>query len=212
MAEEFKACSVDGCKGNAYHKASGARGMCRKHYNRWYHHGDPTIRLSPRGEIQEYYETVVLSYDGKECLIWPHARTMQGGYAKMTRGGKISHVSRFVCEDIYGPAPTDKHEAAHSCGNGHLACVAKSHLSWKTPSENAQDKLTHGTHNRGDRHVSSKLTESQVREIWRLRGKETQISLARRFGVSPVTIYKIYAGKKWGWLIPDLSFSSRTAS
>ncbi len=24
-----------------------ARGWCRKHYNRWYRHGDPTIQLCP---------------------------------------------------------------------------------------------------------------------------------------------------------------------
>jgi len=211
VAYNFKPCSVEGCKRNAHHTASGAREMCRMHYTRWYNHGDTAKKLSPRGEVQEYYETVVLSYEGDECLTWPYARTVHGGYAKMTRGGKIGHVSRFVCEDIYGPAPADE-QAAHSCGNGHLACVAKKHVSWKTPSENAQDKLTHGTHNRGDRHVLSKLTEADVLEIWAMKGKETQVSLAGRFGVAPVTIYKIYKGIKWGWLNPALSCSSQAPS
>lgn len=46
MARAFKACSVDGCNGNASVKGA-ARGWCWKHYQRWKKHGDPLIKRKP---------------------------------------------------------------------------------------------------------------------------------------------------------------------
>lgn len=52
-------------------------------------------------------------------------------------------MSRVVCERVNGPAPTEKHETAHGCGNSW--CVNKRHLRWATHIENEADKLIHGT-------------------------------------------------------------------
>jgi hypothetical protein len=139
---------------------------------------------------------VVLAYDGNECLIWPYAR-IKAGYAQLG-GGKYVH--RLACEELYGPPPTPEHEAAHSCGNGHLGCVAKRHLSWKTHAENMADKLIHGTHNRGERQGRSKLTEANVREIRQLNGIFLDREIAAIFGVSRGTINDIMRRTTWGWL------------
>jgi hypothetical protein len=112
----------------------------------------------------------------------------------------VEYVHRLVCEYVNGAAPTPRHHAAHSCGNGHLGCVTPRHLSWKTPSENADDKLVHGTAQRGEKHAHAKLTENQVRIIRELKGTASQTTLAERFGVSPTTIGQIHNRRVWGWL------------
>lgn len=196
MASEFKACSVDGCNGNAHPKSRGRKGFCNVHYRRLLRHGDPlTLVKAPNGDVQEYYRNVVLPYDGDECLIWPYALTK--GYGHMEKNGKRGIVSRFLCADVYGPPPTKNHEAAHRCGNGHLGCVTKKHLSWKTPKENQSDKIQHGTHNRGERSASSKITESQAIEIFNLKGIKSQREIASEFGVSQQTISDIHCRRTW---------------
>lgn len=195
---EFKEtiCSLAGCGGKIL-----AAGLCRKHYWRMYKHGNPHhCTRNSSEDLLNFYENVVLKYDGDDCISWPHGS--RRGYGQMTKDGRRGLVTRFLCEDIYGPPPTPEHYAAHSCGNGHLACVTKRHLSWKTPKENQADRIIHGTHKRGERNHLSKLTEEQVREILSLKGLETQASIAKKFGVAFQHISKIHRGQTWSWLQP----------
>lgn len=198
MATHFKPCSVDGCKGNAHWRAHGIGGMCRSHYRRKRDHGDPLGGRARNGEAESFYREVVLPYRGSDCLIWPYARN--AGYAVMRRDGKSISVSRSVCRDTHGPAPTDRHEAAHSCGNGAGGCITPMHLSWKTPAENQADKIGHGTSNRGERCAASKLTADDVRRIRSLEGKMTQQQIADEYGVHCVTIGDIFRRATWAWL------------
>ncbi|AII27768.1 hypothetical protein B9J07_12890 [Sinorhizobium sp. LM21] len=163
-------------------------------------------RCAKRGEAQEYYRSVVLAYDGEECLIWPFS-CAGNGYAQMYRDGQPRVVSRLVCEDAHGAPPSAIHQAAHSCGKGNSGCVAKAHLSWKTPSGNQLDRNSHGTGIRGERHPSAKITEAQVREIRRLKGKEAQTSIAARYGVSRQVVADIHQRRTWAWLsdFPDFT-------
>ena len=186
-------CKIDGCD-----KVVAARGWCGKHYSRWRTHGDP-LALGYLTPARDFYERTVLSYEGDECLFWPYARTA-AGYGQIGMHHHVEYVHRLVCEHINGAAPTPRHHAAHSCGNGHLGCVNPRHLSWKTPSENADDKLAHGTAQRGERHGQAKLNEDQVRNIRELKGTASQAKLAEKFGVSPTTIGQIHSRKVWGWL------------
>jgi hypothetical protein len=157
------------------------------------------MTATKRGVVQEFYQTVVLQYEGDDCLIWPYSRG-DSGYGQIRIKGKLRSVSRLVCEEANGPPPTPLHEGAHSCGNGHLACVSKRHLSWKSKVENEADKRVLDTHPRGERHVLAKLSEPQVREILSLRGVESQPSIATRFGVSPQLVCNIQKGRAWAWL------------
>lgn len=201
MAEEFKACSVDGCKGNAHQSKMGKKGMCQNHWRRAHLYGDPLAGGISHGEPQRFYKEVVLTYEGENCLIWPYAGTNSGaGYARMMVEGRLKVVSRMVCEDVNGPPPTPGHEAAHSCGRGDKGCVSKSHLSWKTAAENSSDRVTHGTDNRGEKNKVSKLKQSDVLEIIAMKGKESQIVTAKRYGVRQTTISMIQRRKAWAWL------------
>lgn len=196
MAEEFKACSMDECNGNAHWRSGGKKGFCQKHYARVWRHGDPAALLkTPNGEVQRYMSEVVLVYEGSDCLVWGYARDAYG-YGIFGDG----HAHPFVCERVNGHRPSPNHDAAHSCGNGHEGCVTPRHLSWKTRAENMADKLIHGTHKRGERCNFAKLTEDQAREILALKGKKTQAGIASLFGVSRVTISDIHRGKRWSWL------------
>ena len=187
-------CAIDGCD-----KPVVRRVWCNAHYMRWKRHGDPIGGGTSLGDPQRYFRQVVMAYDGDDCLIWPFKRKGDG-YGRLWRDGRMQVVSRLVCEENRGPPPAQKHDAAHSCGNGHNGCVTKRHLSWKTRAGNVADMVLHGNSMRGARNWNTKLTEEQVLEIRGLRGKATQVDLAKRFGVARQSISAIHKGLHWGWL------------
>lgn len=171
-----------------------ARGWCLIHYRHWQRYGNPLIRKRiANGEAQRYFDSVVLTFEGDECLIWPYGRSAEG-YAKL----KSKVVARLVCIEVNGPPPTAVHQAAHLCGRGNLGCVAKRHVEWKTPAANQADRLVHGTSNRGERSPSAKLTLRNVREIRRRHAAgTTQAALAREFHVTASHVSHICSGHVW---------------
>lgn len=188
-------CSIQDCGKKHY-----GRGYCCAHWERWNRHGDPLGgRLTFDGEPLRFILEVAMQHTSGECLTWPFSKN-EKGYAKIRIDGKHLFVNRYICEIVHGVPPTPDHEAAHSCGKGHEACIAPGHLEWKTHTENMADKLSHGTHNRGERHGNAKLTEAEAREILAMKGVETQYNLAKRFLVSQGAIASIHAGIRWAWL------------
>jgi hypothetical protein len=145
-----------------------------------------------------FIREVVLCYDGDECLAWPFSKGR--GYGMVWVDGRMVVASRYICELAHGAPPTPEHEAAHSCGKGHEACVTKGHLDWKTPAQNQADRVIHGTHDRGERNANSKITEAEAREILALKGVEPPCKIANRLRVSPHTVSKIHSGHSWAWL------------
>lgn len=188
-------CSISECGRPHY-----AHGWCKAHYYRWRKHGDPLGGGAPRGSSAgspaSYFREVVLAYEGNDCLTWPFTCN-NAGYGQMRAGGRSIIVSRRVCEETHGPAPTPDHEAAHSCGHGDQACVTKAHLSWKTHAGNQADMIAHGTNTCGDRHASAKLKSTDVLEVRRLRGSVTGRELAQKFGVSEAQISRAQTGSNW---------------
>jgi len=187
-------CSVPDCG-----KPHRAKGVCFMHYQRLRDHGSPLSGRTPNGVALKFYRDVVLTYDGDDCLIWPF-NLNQNGYGQVAIDGKKHIVSRLLCSDAHGAPPSPQHEAAHSCGKGHLACVTKSHVSWKTSKQNKDDMIIHGTVNRGVRNGQSKLTEDQARTILSMKGKQSVRQLARQFSVSAMVVSRILNGKSWAWL------------
>lgn len=144
-----------------------------------------------------FLETALMCLDGKECVFWPHARNTTGN-AVIIWDDKLQLASRLVCEATYGPAPTRRYQARHSCGHGHLGCVNPMHLSWSTNSVNQMDRVAHGTSNRGEQHGRAKLAEKEVLQIRQLDGTFTRIRLAMMFGVSRRTISDVVRKRSWG--------------
>jgi len=130
-----------------------------------------------------------LDYPHKDwCLIWPFPST-NNGYGTFFRDGKKHYVHRFICEMINGPAPSDQHQAAHSCNRGHHGCANPHHLSWKTRSENLLDSSIILRR--------FKLNRTQAEEIRSLKGLEQQCVTAQRYGVRECTIKDIQSGRTW---------------
>lgn len=179
-------CSVVNCK-----KPSEKRGLCGAHYFRLRKNGDPLAGRTPNGAgLQFMIEASKTTSD--DCLIWPYG-TNGNGYARIDG----VYVHRRVCEMAHGPAPSELHEAAHSCGNGDIGCVNQRHLRWATPKENAADKILHGTENRGENHNWAKLKKSDVVEIRQAANSVSRKTLADRYGVSKHTIGHVLSGRSW---------------
>lgn len=118
------------------------------------------------------------------------------------------YVHRLVLESFVGKCPKG-YQCRHLDGNP-LNCNL-GNLRWGTRKENQNDRITHGTDNRGIKHGMNKLTESDVLLIFKLANqskKNTRIidkdvdyrAIAKKFNVSPTTIGNIVAGKTWRWL------------
>ena len=123
-----------------------------------------------------------VAYTGNDCLKWPFSGNWNGR-GHLGWNGKIVKAHRLMCILAHGEPPTPKHQAAHNCGNGHLGCVNPNHLEWKTNSENQRDRRRHGTHH-GGKGSRAAIPLQAIDEIRRLKGIETQLSLAKRLGVS----------------------------
>jgi hypothetical protein len=152
------------------------------------------------------FARAALSYEGTECLIWPFNRGAYG-YGSFSVDGELWYAHRWVCEQVNGPAPTPEHQAAHDCGRGHDGCIHPRHLLWKTPLENSQDKILHGTTNIGPGRRRNKLTPDQVDEIRQITTIAEQNEAATRYGVSSSLIRKIIYGKAWQPTKPWKHFS-----
>jgi hypothetical protein len=135
-----------------------------------------------------------LSYEEDYCLIWPFYRN-PNGYGMLGHNGEHHWAHRLMCELVNGPAPSPKHEAAHSCGNGAGGCAHPKHLSWKTKSQNLLDCSGHGTQARSYHGAQGRLTIDQVEGIRALKGRKPQAEIASIFGVSEPTVRDIFLGR-----------------
>jgi choline dehydrogenase-like flavoprotein len=115
----------------------------------------------------------------------------------LNKGGsaRTLEVHRLVCRVFHGEPPPGM-EAAHE--NGIRNDVRACNLSWKTRSENSQDRRRHGTLIAGEAVKTSKLKAFQAVEICRraLAGERMR-GLAREFGVSEMAVRKIKRGTLW---------------
>lgn len=187
----MRVCQVENCSNK--HEA---KGFCAKHYQRLRLHGTyagggSTERGAVKDWLQEY-----ANYTGDDCIEWPFSKSGKRGYGSAHFGGRTRTASNAMCEVAHGPAPTPWHEAAHSCGNGHLACVNPRHLRWATRSENQIDRSLHG--NKGRRLLPE--TVFSIRQSLTKPG--TQRDLASEYGVSLATINDIARKRTWAHL-PD---------
>ena len=190
----MKICAVDGCDAKAR-----KRGWCAKHYVRWWRNGDPLGGRASKGDLLKFLENH-RDYEGVACLLWPYSRNNHG-YGQVRNEGVRKYAHVLMLEMTAGPKPTQRHEAAHSCGQGHKGCVNPKHLRWATHSENCMDRIQHGTHCRGDRAHAVKLTEAQVREIRELIAQGMrQREIAELYGITQTNVSHINIGRSWNWL------------
>jgi len=129
-----------------------------------------------------------MNYDGERCLRWPFTYDQNVGRGRVVYNGEPWWAHRLMCTFVNGPAPIDKPQSAHSCGNGHMGCVHPKHLSWSSQSDNHKDRRKHGTAATNRWGNLGKLTREQIDAIRAAKGQETQLETARRFNISHANV------------------------
>ena len=109
-------------------------------------------------------------------------------------------VHKLVTELFIGPCPEGQ-EVRHL--NGKRDDCRLTNLTYGTRSENHQDKVPHGTHNRGEQHNMVKLTKQDVIDIRkRLAEGEARTVVVEDYPVSYFTIRDIHQRNTWRHLPP----------
>lgn len=137
-------------------------------------------------------------WKGKVLKTWPDGLS---GYLQvcLSKEGKVIQIRihRLITLAFHG-LPSGR-QANHK--NGEKTDNRAHNLEWMTCSENVKHRINVlGIQNpAGESHACSKLTAKQVKEIRRLcaQGKNSQKSLAHRFGVTPSAISQIFTRRTW---------------
>lgn len=109
-------------------------------------------------------------------------------------------LHRLVLTTFVGPCPAG-HECRHLDGN--KANCSLSNLAWGTRSDNAKDRVRHGTQvdTSGERHGMTRLSDRDALEIIRLRSIGTPVAeVASAFSIGHATVSRIANGKGWAHL------------
>lgn len=135
------------------------------------------------------------------------------GYFKVTltndAGRRVTClVHRLVAQAFLPPAPCGSNFVLHA--DDVKTDNRVKNLRWGTARENSADALLNGclavgdahpcrmkpwTRPRGERHVSRKLSDEDVRTIMAARGRQRDI--AQAFGVNQALVWRIKHGKVW---------------
>ncbi len=132
-------------------------------------------------------------------ILKPTNGGTRGGHLKVALGRRSREwVHRLVWIAFRGKPPPGLHvcHEDNDATNNWL-----SNLRLDTPTGNAADRRRHGTHQQGEDHPGSILTEDDVREIRFLSDSGvSRKEVGAFFGVHGNTITNIVKGRTWGWL------------
>jgi hypothetical protein len=195
MAEE-RLCAMQGCC-----KPVHRRNLCAGHCHRLRKYGDASAGGRSRtaaGEGLRWLRALIRHRDNEGCVIWPFAKTASG-YGHLRFEGTETSAHRVICVLVKGPPPSPNYDAAHSCNN--RLCCNPNHVRWATKKENQADRIAGGTDGIGTRNSACLITESDVREIRRLRGQIDQIALAKMFGITKSNVSAIQLRKSWRHIV-----------
>lgn len=125
----------------------------------------------------------------------------QDGYlrVKLCKDGKEKDITihRLVAMQFVDN-PNNLPQVNHKDGNKLNNCV--SNLEWCTKEANGLHAKLNGLMQHGADRPSSKLTESDVIEMYKMKGVLRAAEVAERYGISKNTVYVIWRGKKWSYL------------
>jgi len=108
---------------------------------------------------------------------------------------KFFFVHTIVLNAFSGPRPPG-FVARHLDGN--RINNASHNLEWSTQKDNLQDRIKHGTHNKGERHPNAVLTNVDVLEMRRMKLMGvSNVKIAECFLVTPTNVGYIVRNKSW---------------
>jgi len=159
--------------------------------------GYPSYEVSNCGEVRR---TLAFKKHPAGMILKP--KFDKKGYQQVTlsRSGRYGYFNahRLVALAFLGEPPTRQHQVAHNDGNpknNHL-----SNLRWATRTENAMDRILHGTvpDRKGERHPMVKLNDKLVLEIREERRQgRTYVELAQHYHRPKLTLYDAIVGATW---------------
>ncbi len=155
-------------------------------------------RTTRRAEtIAELFYRHVPKVEADNCINW-RGGTDKNGYGSVRFKGKLVKAHR-VAYEMANRAIPDGLEVCHRCDNP--ACCNPRHLFVGTQKDNMKDCVDKGRRPRGSNSKRSKLTEKDVADIRiAIRNRETQRSIATRYGVCQSAISLINSKVNWGHL------------
>ena len=153
-----------------------------------------------RHNADKFWARVVKGNDS-ECWLWQTWLDRQGygifqfRYNKIKKKVRASRVSYMLTHDC---SITSDQFVCHTCDNPQ--CVNPSHFVLADNDWNIADCVAKGRqrHVVGEKHSKSKLTDQSVVEIRKqisLGG--SQLSVAKKFGVSRSAVRQILSGATW---------------
>lgn len=127
------------------------------------------------------------------CWLWLGAAN-EKGYSQISLKGRAFFVHRLAFI-LSGRKITPGMFVCHKCDVP--ACCNPEHLFLGTAGDNVHDMDRKGRDRRprGSQLRTAKLTEQDVLEI--RNAKETNVALARQYGVSTTAISEARSGRKW---------------
>lgn len=137
-----------------------------------------------------------------QCWAWKASKDLDGyGLFKIKVGGKGRTLrAHRVSYLLSGGVLSTDQLVLHTCDNP--SCVNPRHLTPGTCAENMRQKVDRGRMNQqdGEKNPANKLTDDLVRQIFAVLAEPSpppQVAIARRFGVSQMTISLLLQGKTW---------------
>lgn len=135
------------------------------------------------------------------CWEWQRA-TNQFGYGTLTVDGRRIYAHRLAFELYAGMSIPFGMHVCHRCDNPR--CINPDHLFLGTRSDNMRDCFAKGRSSVkpvsliGERNPAAKLNGDDVAKIREmLKSGSSQLSVARRFGVSQSQVSNIKRGVQW---------------
>lgn len=156
-----------------------------------------TERMPNKSTVREKLEAYSWAVTECGCWIWLMSADKHGyGYFHIDAVSVKAHRASY--EEYNGPVPKGM-LVCHRCDTP--ACINPEHLFVGTYKDNAEDMVKKGRQSRkkGERIGTSKLLESEVREISLLlqHSQLAQGAIAEKFKVNQRTISEINIGKRW---------------
>jgi len=158
----------------------------------------------PKRSAEERFWAKVERKGPDECWPWTGGRRAGYGHLVVWECGRKRWVSahRWVYAWAHGPI-AEGLCVLHSCDVPE--CVNPKHLRTGTKKENSGDMVRR----RRFRNRGSVLTEDAVREIRRRHAQgDSQASMAREFGVNPVSINAVVHRRTWSYVSDHLESHS----
>ena len=141
-----------------------------------------------------FWRRVQRSDDSDACWLWVGTISRDTGYGLMWGTTDTVAAHRVSVELATGTAIPKGLYVLHRCDV--RACVRPDHLFVGTQADNIRDMDAKG---RGNREFprNHRLTAEQALEVRALRGVLRPTVVAAQYGVTPATVYDIWARRRW---------------